>query len=80
MAGGSAGADGFASVAEIMLRAMLGGASVREVPMQLAERQFGESKLKVGDAIVAHLVLLTITTTLVVRKRITSIVLHSRNN
>ena len=53
--------NGFAAVAEIMLRAMLSGLAVREVPMRLESRQFGESKLKVGDAILAHVRLLIMT-------------------
>jgi dolichol-phosphate mannosyltransferase len=52
---------GFAAVAELMLRGMLNGYRVREVPMQLGARQFGESKLKIGNAILSHLVLLTLT-------------------
>ena len=35
--------DGFAAVAEIMLRAILVGHAVREVPMRLESRRFGES-------------------------------------
>jgi dolichol-phosphate mannosyltransferase len=46
--------NGFAAVAEIMLRAIHDGYTVREVPMRLESRRFGESKLKVGDAILAH--------------------------
>jgi dolichol-phosphate mannosyltransferase len=46
--------SGFAAVAEIMLRAIHQGYVVREVPMRLESRRFGESKLKVGDAILAH--------------------------
>ncbi len=57
--------DGFAAVAEIMLRGMLSGCRVAELPMQLEERRFGESKLKIGDAVVAHAALLTLTATLV---------------
>jgi dolichol-phosphate mannosyltransferase len=57
--------NGFASVAEIMLRGMLAGYRVRELPMRLEARRFGESKMKVGDAIVAHASLLTLTATLV---------------
>jgi len=53
--------SGFAAVAEIMLRAMLSGHRVREVPMRLESRRFGESKLKVGDAIMAHVRLLLLT-------------------
>jgi dolichol-phosphate mannosyltransferase len=53
--------SGFAAVAELMLRAMLSGYSVREVPMRLESRRFGESKLKVGDAIMAHVRLLLMT-------------------
>jgi dolichol-phosphate mannosyltransferase len=57
--------NGFAAVAEIMLRAMLAGHRVREVPMQLGERRFGESKLKIGNAIASHLRLLTMTAAMV---------------
>jgi dolichol-phosphate mannosyltransferase len=53
--------SGFAAVAEIMLRAMLTGHSVREVPMRLESRRFGESKLRVGDAVMAHMRLLVMT-------------------
>ena len=61
--------DGFAAVAEIMLRGIIAGYDVRELPMQLEERRFGESKLKVGDAIIAHASLLTMTATLVALQR-----------
>lgn len=54
-------ADGFAAVAEIMLRAILAGRRIAEVPMPLERRQFGESKLKVSDAVMAHVGLLTLT-------------------
>jgi dolichol-phosphate mannosyltransferase len=57
--------DGFAAVAEFMLRAMLAGYAVKEVPMRLESRRFGESKLKVSDAIVAHVRLLVMTALLV---------------
>lgn len=62
--------NGFAAVAEIMLRGILAGYQVRELPMQLEERRFGESKLKVGDAIFAHASLLTMTATLVAMQRL----------
>jgi dolichol-phosphate mannosyltransferase len=58
-------ASGFSAVAEIMLRAMLSGYAVREVPMQLEARRFGESKLKVGDAVLAHAHLITMTAVMV---------------
>ena len=58
-------ASGFAAVAELLLRGMLGGWRVREVPMQLGARRFGESKLKIGNAIVAHLGLLSLTAVVV---------------
>ena len=61
--------DGFAAVAEIMLRGMIAGCRVGEVPMKLERRRFGESKLKIGDAVVAHAALLTLTTSLVVAER-----------
>jgi dolichol-phosphate mannosyltransferase len=57
--------DGFAAVAEIMLRSMLDGYRVRELPMRLEKRRFGESKLKVGDAVAAHAGLLSMTAALV---------------
>jgi dolichol-phosphate mannosyltransferase len=58
-------ATGFAAVAELLLRGMLGGWRVREVPMQPGARRFGESKLKIGNAIVAHLGLLSFTAVMV---------------
>ena len=61
---------GFAAVAEVMLRGILAGYDVRELPMLLEERRFGESKLKVGDAIVAHVSLLTMTATMVAMQRL----------
>jgi dolichol-phosphate mannosyltransferase len=60
--------NGFAAVAEMMLRAMLSGCRVAEVPMRLESRQFGESKLKVSDAIVAHIRLLAMTALMVSAK------------
>ena len=54
-------ANGFSAVAEIMLKAMFAGLNVREVPMRLETRRFGESKLKIGDAVVAHVHLLSLT-------------------
>jgi dolichol-phosphate mannosyltransferase len=70
--------DGFASVAEIMLRGMLAGCRVRELPMQLERRRYGESKLKVGDAIVAHASLLTLTAALVGARRLRNLAAHAR--
>ena len=66
--------DGFASVAEIMLRALLAGYRVRELPMRLGARRFGESKLKIGDAIVAHASLLVLAATLVATRRLRALV------
>ena len=57
--------NGFAAVAEMMLRAILSGCSVAEVPMRLESRRFGESKLKVSDAIIAHMRLLLMTALMV---------------
>lgn len=54
-------ANGFAAVAEIMLRAMLAGNAIAEVPMPLERRQYGESKLRISDAVMAHAGLLTLT-------------------
>ncbi len=58
-------ATGFAAVAELLLRGMLGGCQVRELPMQLGARRYGESKLRVGDAIMAHIGLLSLTAAMV---------------
>lgn len=58
-------ATGFAAVAELLLRGLLGGCQVRELPMQLGARRFGTSKLNVGDAILAHLGLLSLTAAMV---------------
>ena len=66
--------NGFAAVAEIMLRGMLAGYRVRELPMRLESRRYGESKLKVGDAVMAHVSLLTLTATLVAGRRLGEIV------
>src|SRR6266699_1412377 len=66
--------DGFASVAEIMLRALLAGYRVRELPMRFGARRFGESKLKIGDAIVAHASLLMLAATLVATRRLRALV------
>ena len=49
----------------MMLRAILSGCSVAEVPMRLESRRFGESKLKVSDAIIAHMRLLLMTALMV---------------
>lgn len=65
--------QGFAAVAEIMLRSMLSGHTVREVPMRLESRRFGESKLKVGDAVMAHVRLLIMTAVMVGARQARSI-------
>jgi dolichol-phosphate mannosyltransferase len=54
--------DGFSAVAELFLKAILRGFTVREVPMALERRRYGESKLNVGDAVLAHAHLITLTT------------------
>ncbi len=46
--------NGFSAVAEIMLQSVLSGRRVAEVPMTLENRQFGESKMRVSDAVLAH--------------------------
>ena len=60
--------DGFAAVAEIMLRAILAGHDIREAPMRLESRRFGVSKLRIGDAVLAH-VRLMVRTALMVGSR-----------
>lgn len=61
-------ATGFAAVAELMLRPLLNGYRVRELPMQLGVRRFGESKLRIGEAVLAHLGLLVLTVAMVSRR------------
>lgn len=58
-------AAGVTAVAELMLRGMLDGRRVREVPMQLRARRIGRSKLRIGDAVVSHAGLLALTAALV---------------
>jgi dolichol-phosphate mannosyltransferase len=62
-------ASGFSAPAELMLRGLLQGCRVRELPMQLGVRQFGKSKLRIGDAVLAHIGLLALTTVLVSVRR-----------
>jgi dolichol-phosphate mannosyltransferase len=62
-------ATGFAAVTELMLRGMLSGCSVREVPMELGARRFGESKLQIGEAILSHIALLAMTAMVVAGRR-----------
>jgi len=62
-------ATGFAAVTELLLRGMLNGCRVREVPMELGTRRFGESKLKIGGAILSHVALLMMTAMVVAGRR-----------
>ncbi len=62
--------NGFAAAAELMLRAMLSGYRIAEVPMPVERRRYGESKMKVGDAILAHMGLLSVTAKAVVSRRL----------
>ncbi len=54
--------NGFSAVAEIMVKSLLHGFRVKEVPMPVAKRQFGESKIKIMDSTLGHLALMKITT------------------
>src|SRR5262249_10636616 len=63
-------ADGFSGVAELMLRALLAGYRIAEVPMRLEPRRFGESKLRIADAVLAHMVLLTMTAAMVSSRQV----------
>jgi dolichol-phosphate mannosyltransferase len=53
--------NGFAAVAEILVRAALMGFRIAEVPMPLRPRACGVSKMNVGGSILAHLRLLAAT-------------------
>jgi dolichol-phosphate mannosyltransferase len=50
--------DGFAAIAEIMVRAMFHGFRVKELPMPVDRRQFGESKINIFQSVTAHLSLM----------------------
>ncbi len=49
---------GFPAVTEILVKALLAGYRVVEVPIPLGTRRFGESKMSVGQAIRGHIDLL----------------------
>ncbi|HEU0119964.1 MAG TPA: glycosyltransferase [Bryobacteraceae bacterium] len=51
-------ANGFAAIAEIMVRAMFLGFRVKELPMPVDRRQFGESKINIYQSVTAHLSLM----------------------
>jgi dolichol-phosphate mannosyltransferase len=53
--------NGFAAVTEIMVKAILMGCRVEEVPMPLEARQFGVSKMSIRKAMVGHLNLMSST-------------------
>jgi dolichol-phosphate mannosyltransferase len=50
--------NGFAAIAEIMVRAMFHGFRVKELPMPVDRRQFGESKINIYQSITSHLSLM----------------------
>jgi dolichol-phosphate mannosyltransferase len=54
--------NGFSAVGEIFLKALLRGYRVVEVPMPITQRQFGKSKLRIADAVLAHAQLITLAT------------------
>lgn len=62
--------NGFAAVAEIMVRALLSGYRIAEVPMPVEYRKYGESKMKVREAVLAHVGLLGVTAMAVVSQRL----------
>ncbi len=52
---------GFSAVTEIMVKAILTGCRVEEVPMPLEARQFGVSKMNIRKAMVGHINLMSST-------------------
>lgn len=50
--------NGFSAIAEILIRAMSQGFRVKELPMPVAKRQFGESKINIFGSIMSHLSLM----------------------
>jgi len=50
--------NSFAAIAEIMLRAIFHGFRVKELPMPVDRRMFGESKINVFQSVTAHLSLM----------------------
>lgn len=53
--------NGFAAVTEIMVKAILTGCRVEEVPMPLEARRFGVSKMSIRKAMLGHLNLMSST-------------------
>lgn len=53
--------EGFGGVAELMLRAMAAGYRIAELPLALEPRCHGQSKLRVGQAVITHLRLMAMT-------------------
>ena len=51
--------NGFPAVTEILIKGLLAGYSVEEIPIPLGTRVHGESKMNFQQAIVGHLELLT---------------------
>jgi dolichol-phosphate mannosyltransferase len=50
--------DGFAAIAEILIRAMFKGFRVKELPMRVDRRIYGDSKIDIVRSIAAHLSLI----------------------
>lgn len=66
--------DGFGAVAEIMVRGILLGYRVQELPMRPDARHYGESKRKVLNRIAAHATMLVMTASVVTGRRLRAVV------
>ncbi len=54
--------NGFAAITEIMIRAMFNHSRIKELPMPVNRRRFGESKINILQSIAAHLSLMRLAT------------------
>lgn len=55
--------NNFSAVAEMLVRAIFQGFRVRELPMRLERRKYGESKINIGASILSHLSLMKLALT-----------------
>ncbi|MBM3814289.1 MAG: glycosyltransferase family 2 protein [Acidimicrobiia bacterium] len=57
--------NGFSGVAEFLVRAIFGGYKVKELPMRLERRLYGESKINITQSVFSHLSLMRLALTTV---------------
>jgi cellulose synthase (UDP-forming) len=65
--------NGFGATAEIMVRGLLLGYRVRELPVRPDARHYGESKRRLLDRVVSHAAMLSLTASVVAGRRVRAI-------